>query len=248
MVEKVFVPEELAAYLSECAAFADRLRGDGTDPSGERLLIQAMAPGRLEFGVLYARHPGDDDGEITSIVEKELLTVFGDGERTLAALIDAGERTRLHRTQLFADFTERLTEVPSAGTEVPLVEVGNHIRGATFLDANAHATPDLAVIFHELALALEGFYIGRFDLRCDSVEALAAGRFQVIEVNGVNSEPAHIYDPSNRLAHAYRDLLRHWRRVESIAAANARNGCPIVPAGELFGAIRRHARRRSLAG
>jgi hypothetical protein len=177
-----------------------------------------------------------------------LLSVIGDGDRTLAELIDSGERTRLHRLQLFMDFAERLSEVPDAGMEVPLVEVGNHIRGATFLDANRYATPELGAIFDELAKEMEGFHIGRFDLRCDSVEALAAGVFQVIEVNGVNSEPAHIYDPSNRLLRAYRDLLRHWSLVESIAAVNARNGCPIVPARELFEAIGRHSRRRSLAG
>jgi hypothetical protein len=247
MVAKVSNARELAEYFAACASFAERLRASGRDPSEELILVQAMAHGACEFGVLYARMPGSDGGQITSIVEKELISVTGDGSRTLAQLIDSGERTRLHRIQLHEEYADRLADVPASGTEVVLVEVGNHVRGATFLDANRHATPELARLFDTLVAGMDGFCIGRFDVRCESAQALAAGEFQAVEVNGVNSEPAHIYDPSNRLVAAYRDLLAHWRLVESIAAANAANGCPVTSGRELIAAIRRHARRRSLA-
>lgn len=247
LVERVEDESGLAGYLDAWHAFIRRLRDGGRDPSDERLLLQETAHGEAEFGVLYARIPGAPRGMITSVVEKELLSVTGDGSRSLADLIDAGQRTKLHREQLRAEFSDRLREVPPSGAVIPLVEVGNHVRGATFLDATRHATPELAAIFDRLAGMLAGFYIGRFDVRCESVEALNAGAFQVVEVNGVNSEPAHIYDPSNRLISAYRDLLRHWRLVERIGAANARNGCRVVAARDLLRAIRRHAGRRSAA-
>lgn len=247
MVEKLRNRTALASYFSACRSFADRLSAAGRDPSEELILIQATAPGDLEFGVLYARMPGEK-GRITSIVEKELLSVIGDGTRTLAQLIDAGERTRLHRATLRQEFANRLSDIPPPGAEVGLVDVGNHVRGSTFLDANRHASPELVQVFDDLVSGMDGFCIGRFDLRCRSVEALTAGEFQAVEVNGVNSEPAHIYDPANRLVSAYRDLLRHWRLVQSIAAVNAARGCRVISGRELFAAIRRHARRRSLAG
>jgi hypothetical protein len=247
LVSRIKDEAELDAYLDSCRAFVDRAREQGIDVSSETILLQAEATGRREFGVLYARMPGAAGGSITSVVEKELLQVVGDGEAKLANLIDSGTRTRLHRIHLREEFADRLSTVPRRGEVVPLVEVGNHVRGATFLDAGSLARPELAGVFDQIADRMTGFFIGRFDLRCESVDHLHAGSFQVVEVNGVNSEPAHIYDPSNRLLRAYRDLLHHWKLVHEIARANAAAGCAAPPARELIAAIARHARRRRLA-
>lgn len=247
LVEKASGPEDLSRYLANSRAFARAMRQAGVDPSDERVLLQAVAPGRLEFGVLYVRFPRESGGRITSIVQKDFLSVTGDGSRTIAELISDGERSRLFAPELFARPSIKLDRVPDNGEQVVLEEIGNHSRGTTFLNANHLVSSQLARVFDGLAAGMHGFNIGRFDIRCDSVDALASGEFQVVEVNGVNSEPAHIYDPSNSITSALRDLLKHWRLVNAVATANRLQGCVPPTAAELFTAIGRHARRRKLA-
>ncbi|MDP7061585.1 MAG: ArsC/Spx/MgsR family protein [Planctomycetota bacterium] len=58
-----------------------------------------------------------------------------------------------------------------------------------------------------------------------SVEDLQAGRnIQVLELNGLTGEPAHIYDPQHSVFHAQRVLRQLWRDACNIAAANKKAG------------------------
>lgn len=231
LVEKVSTSGELRGYLSKVAHLGSR-----------RFLVQQYVDLPVEYGVMYARHR-DRAGEITSIVRKEFLSVTGDGRSSMQQLIDAHPRARLHRSTLGRRYASRLAEVPADGASIPLVEIGNHARGATFRDGRGELAPhlrELARRFQELSDLLPGFSIGRYDVRTASAEDLVAGRFSIIEVNGANSEPAHIYDPDNRLLYAYRDLLAHWDRLLAIAEENRRAGCKPAPARVLVGAIRAH--------
>jgi hypothetical protein len=72
---------------------------------------------------------------------------------------------------------------------------------------------------------LNGFFIGRYDIRYASQADLRAGRsFQIIELNGAASEATSIYDARNSLWSAYRTLFRQWELVFAIGAANRRLG------------------------
>ncbi|MCG8474633.1 MAG: hypothetical protein MI784_04035, partial [Cytophagales bacterium] len=52
-----------------------------------------------------------------------------------------------------------------------------------------------------------------------------AGRnIKVLEVNGVNSEAAHIYDKKMRLKDAYRDVWNQQRLVYRLAKRNIAKG------------------------
>lgn len=205
------------------------------------LILQEFAPG-AEFGIFYARHPASDHGHIISITEKRFPRVLGDGQRTIESLILADERAvclerlhcRVHRRRLY--------EIPAAGDAVQLVEVGSHSRGALFLDAANLLTPATEDAFDRVAKGFPGFYFGRFDVRATSVEALRMGRgFKIVELNGVTSEAAHIYDPANSLVAAYRVLFAQWRLAFDIGAANIRRGAvptPITTLLEMLGSTR----------
>ena len=72
---------------------------------------------------------------------------------------------------------------------------------------------------------LDGFFVGRYDIRYSSDDDLRAGRnFQIIELNGAASEATSIYDSRNSLLSAYRTLFRQWELVFQIGAANRRCG------------------------
>jgi hypothetical protein len=97
-----------------------------------------------------------------------------------------------------------------------------------------------------VARRFDGFYFGRFDVRAASAEAFSRGEFTVIELNGVTSEPTHIYDPHVTLIDAYRALFEQWSLAFEIGAANARAGATVTPPRVLvhttFNALLRTAR------
>ncbi len=65
-------------------------------------------------------------------------------------------------------------------------------------------------------------------MRAESEEALLAGRdFKVLELNGLTSEAAHIYDPETSIFEAWRVLGRQWRLAFKIGAANHAAGAEL---------------------
>ena len=128
-----------------------------------------------------------------------------------------------------------------------MTEVGNHCRGALFLDGGHFATPELTRAIDTVSQGYSGFYFGRYDLRVPSEDDFRAGRgFAILELNGVTSEATHIYDPQAGLFAAWRTLFKQWRLAFEIGAENLDRGAPRTPLRELLGLIREHffGRRR----
>ncbi len=215
--------------------------------SGEAraLLLQAYVPYRAEYGVMLLRLPGEKRPRISSLVIKEPLIVTGDGTSTLSELIYQGERTWLHRTMLRDTFESELDYVLPAGEEKLLADIGNHVRGSTFRNGNSLISEKLLDTFEPLFESIPGFHIGRFDVKAEDFYALESGKFSIMEVNGVNSEPAHIYDPDMKIFAAWADLLGHWQYISRISAANLEAGAQPEKASELISALRRHYSLRS---
>jgi membrane protein DedA with SNARE-associated domain len=216
----------------------------------EPILLQEFVPGE-EFGLFYVRPPGAGEGRLFSVTRKLLPEVVGDGRRTLERLI----LTHREHLPMAGFFLERnagdLLRVPAAGERVALGELGTHCRGARFLDGAELATPALASALESIVRALPGFHFGRFDVRAASGAELARGRFTVLELNGVTSEAAHIYDPRFGLLAAWRSLLAQWRLAYAIGEANARAGARVSTLGELRAALldyRALAARRARPG
>jgi hypothetical protein len=93
-----------------------------------------------------------------------------------------------------------------------------------------------------VAHAYPGFFVGRFDVRYETVAELQAGtRFAIVELNGATAESTDIYDPDCTLASAYRTLFRQWAIVFAIGAANRAAGAPVTGAGRLIRLVRAHA-------
>jgi len=208
----------------------------------EPMLLQVYEDLPMELGILYSRHPDEEKGKITSIVVKDLPSVTGDGERTLLQLILANQRTRLSYKVHVKRFADRLNEVIPIGEKEQIVKIGNHMLGTTFKDGNRLISPELETVFDNLAKQIDGFHIGRFDLRTDSMEALLNDDFKVIEVNGVNSEPCHIFEPGRSIFLAWRDLFKQWSRIADISIANHKRGVAYASYLEIQKEIRRHNR------
>ena len=76
---------------------------------------------------------------------------------------------------------------------------------------------------------IKGFYFGRFDLRCNSIEDLKKGKnFSILELNGAGAEPAHIYDPSFSFFKAQLVLANHYRMMYLASKENNKLGAPFM--------------------
>lgn len=204
------------------------------------LLMQECIPGPVEVGVMFVRLPGEERGDVTSVVIKEPLILKGNGKSTFEELVRENPRGSLYLKFFREKFRERWTTVIPENESIELTKVRAHCMGTTFLDGSEYITDDLKDVTNELSRPLKNFCLGRYDLRCESMESLLKGEFKVIELNGVISEPAHIYDPGNTLFRAWRDLLRHWDYIVKISEMQIKRGVKPTPLRELAQAIRSH--------
>lgn len=206
-----------------------------------RLLVQEYVPGE-ELGVFYHRFPGEDRGRIFGITEKRQPVVAGDGRRSLADLILDDRRLRCQRRVFARTLGAGLDRVPGPGEQVVLEERGNHCFGSEFRDGAHLETPALAAAIDEISRGIDGFFFGRYDIRGETMADIRAGRFKVIELNGVSSEATNIYDPRGGLRAAYRTLFRQWELAFRIGAANRARGAQATPALKLLGRLFHHFR------
>lgn len=207
---------------------------DWLSDSADDAIVQEYVAG-LEYGIFYIRRPGEPRGRIFAITDKRFTAVRGDGISTLERLILGDDRAvcmaPVHLRQHFSE----LASVPPVDAMLPLVELGTHCRGATFLDGAAIETPALADAIDRLSRSYAGFWFGRYDIRVPDLAEFQQGRgFKVVELNGATSEATSIYDPKHSLGHAYRVLFEQWRLAFEIGALNHRSGASVATWGELW--------------
>jgi membrane protein DedA with SNARE-associated domain len=189
------------------------------------VLVQKYVPGPLEAGIFYYRFPHEPAGRIFAITEKVFPVVTGDGQHTLEELIYRDARASIVARTYLRRFASQRNRVLETGERVKLVEAGNHCQGAIFLDGGRLYSAEMERQIDKISQSVPGFFVGRYDVRYASEDALRAGRdFQIIELNGVSSEATSIYDPANSLWSAYRTLFRQWEIIFAIAAENRNLG------------------------
>lgn len=210
MVEKIRNTDELIIYLN-------RIKVD--------FLAQEYVNYPVELGVFYYRMPGNEKGNVSSIVVKDMLHVIGNGNKTTRELIQANPRANMQLEMLERDGKIDLDAVPEKNIRVELEPIGNHCKGTTFLNGNMHISANLEIVFDTISKEIEEFYFGRFDLRCKSIADLEKGaHFKILELNGAGAEPGHIYQPGYALLKGYTDICFHLNKLCTISIVNHRRG------------------------
>lgn len=205
--------------------------------------VQRYHAGPCEFGVFWVRTAlalGDAPaGTITGITRKVFAEVRGNGRHTLGRLVLAHPRFRCQAGVFAQRHAARWHDVIGRHETVRLGEAGNHAQGCKFEDGSALTTPELEATINRLALGFAGAQGGeldyaRFDVRTTSEGALRRGEIAVIEINGVTSEPAHLYDPALSIVEAWQILGAHWRHLYRIADARIAAGAKPLGAATVF--------------
>lgn len=188
-------------------------------------LIQTLVDYPIEMSVFYYRMPGMVKGVVSSVVTKQMLSVTGNGYSTLLELIKDYPRALLQLPILKNTFADKLKSIPAKGERIELVPIGNHSKGAMFIDACHVIDGQLSNVFDDISKQIQGFYFGRYDIRCPGIDELKQGRgIQILELNGAGAEPAHIYHPGFSLWKAYGVLFYHFKVLYHISLANKQNG------------------------
>ena len=204
-------------------------------------IIQDFIDYPVELGLLFSKLPNDQNGIISSITMKEFLTVTGDGRSTILELILQSTRSRFQLEVLQHKLGKGISRILNKDEKLLLEPIGNHCKGTKFINVNHLINSQLNEVLNKIATTIDGFYYGRFDMRVSSIEDLYAGKnIKILELNGVSSDPGHIYDPSYRLWKAYRDLMWHWRRVADISIQNQKRGIAPLPLSKVIGIVKQH--------
>ncbi len=188
-------------------------------------IIQSYIDSPIELSIFYTRHPSCNKGRITSVTFKKLLSVTGDGRLRVRDLIKQDNRSFLQCSRLQENRGINFDQVLPRGEELVLVPYGNHVRGAMFLNYNHIIDERLTSVIDAISTQIEGFYYGRFDLRCNSIDELKAGKgISILELNGSGAEPAHIYDPSFSYREAQIVISKHYKMMFDAAMENKKRG------------------------
>ncbi len=230
MVERVMNENELKLYI-------ERAR--------QKFIIQEYINFPVELGILYHRLPGQTTGKVTSVVSKEFLAVNGDGISTIRELMEQSARARFQIERLSKQIN--LKSIPHKGEYILLEPIGNHCRGTRFINSSEIINAQLNQIFDLITKDMNGFYYGRFDLRVSSLDDLKNGRnIRIMEVNGVTSEPAHIYDSNMNLIKSYVSIFQHMKIIFNIASANNANGTSYVNPLTLYRSVSAHFKEKGM--
>lgn len=213
MVKRIFNESDVEEYVDKLPA---------------TFLIQELVDLPVECGVFYTRFPEEENGNVTSLVLKEMLFVTGDGKSTLQELILSKPRAKLQWDVLKEVHSKRITTIIPDSEIVELNRIGNHCLGTKFLNGENYINERLSQTFDAISKKIPGFYFGRFDLRCASIEDLYDGKIKIMELNGCGAEPAHIYQPGFSLWKALGILFTHWRNMFIISVQNHKRGAPYL--------------------
>lgn len=184
-------------------------------------LVQEYLDMPFEAGVFYIKHPSQAKGKVTSIVVKGFLEVEGDGTFTIKELAAKNKRAVLIWEKLKLGLTKNEDYIPEKGEKVVLEHIGNHSRGTAFNDGNHLINQSVTDWAESIALQIPEFYYGRFDVRARSQEDFLEGKtIKIMEVNGANAEPAHIYQEGAPLIKGMKTLLHYWNTLYLISKYN----------------------------
>ena len=184
----------------------------------QTIILQQYIEYPVELGVLFYRD-NDGIGKITSIGLKKFCTITGNGKSTLGKLVVKNPRISVRKKELKSKFSNQWDKILKKGESILIEPIGNHNLGTMFLNGNYRYSTDMLDWINSVASKIPNFDYGRFDLRIKNWDSFKNRTgIKILEINGVNSEPIHIYSPKFGLINAYRELFTHMRIIQRLSS------------------------------
>lgn len=192
--------------------------------SHKAVILQEFCPYTDEWGVYYYRVPGEKNGKIFSVTKKQKPFVIGDGKSKLLDLVLKDHYIGNRFDWIFKECELAPDSIPKLNEKVNLVKKGSHSKGCLFLDGADTLKTGVLNSVTETLDNIDGFFIGRVDVKFDSVEELKAGAFKIVEINGVGGESSNFYDPSIPWYKVYSIMIKQWALIFKIGDMNRKLG------------------------
>lgn len=208
LVKKINNKKELVHYLKKYNSI--------------HLIIQEFISYPNECGILYFKIPGLKKGNISSLTFKKFISVKGDGTSNISELIQNDDRAKKYYSLLKESNESRFNAIPINGKVIQLGDIGNHSKGTEFINANQYISKTLTKTFDKINAQIDGWNYGRIDIKYNSFKELENGKaFKILEINGLISEPTHIYDASKgSYLNSLKEICKHWNIIYKISTCN----------------------------
>lgn len=185
------------------------------DFSGESVIVQEFISKNEEYGVFIQKDPTSQRIKVTSITQKIPLQVIGNGHNSVLELALNHPRAKRYLAEINPDHLEL---VPAPGKLLQLSIKGNHCKGSAFVDRSYWICPEITEAFQEICGNVEDFYYGRLDVKVNKSKDLKnADEIIILEVNGANSEPIHIYSHGKTYLSSILEIARYFQQMATIA-------------------------------
>nr|WP_170857081.1 hypothetical protein [Algoriphagus locisalis] len=203
-VRLIYHPNELEFYLKE-------------QPK-DSYLIQDFIEKAQEYGVFFFKHPVSGELKIPSLTRKISLQIVGDGVSSLSELIQNHPRASRYQHLIRVADPD---SIPFLGQLVKLSEMGNHCKGAVFLDYSEYISPEMISAFEKVFETVKGINYGRLDVKVDDLIDLSdPDKLIILEVNGANAEPIHMYSPEKNYRAGLRTISSYFRTMARMSKLN----------------------------
>lgn len=189
--------EELDIYLNE-------------HPS-EAYLVQEFIKKSQEYGVFFLKNPVTGEFSIPSLTRKISLQVIGDGVSSISELIQNHPRASRYQNLIQSS---NPTSIPMLDEVVKLSPMGNHCKGAVFLDYSAYISSEMVAAFERIFESVGGINYGRLDVKVDELSDLCdPEKIIILEVNGANAEPIHMYSPEKNYQEGLKTINSYFQKM-----------------------------------
>jgi len=104
------------------------------------------------------------------------------------------------------------------GQTLVIEPIGSHNLGTKFCDARKRINEDIYKWLDRLLSCLPLFDYGRIDMKIESWDSFKFNRgIKILEINGVNAEPIHIYDSEQSIGQAYQSIFYHMKVIFNLS-------------------------------
>lgn len=188
------------------------------DQPREDYLIQEFIEKSQEYGVFFVKNPVTGEFSIPSLTKKISLQVIGDGVSTISELIQNHPRASRYQSLIHLQDPDF---IPSRNEIFKLSPMGNHCKGAVFLDYSTHLSVEMTTAFVRIFEPVEGINYGRLDVKVDDMKELSdPEKVIILEVNGANAEPIQMYSPEKNYREGLKTLNTYFQYMANMAELN----------------------------
>lgn len=184
----------------------------------EAVILQDFVSKKEEYGIFILKDPKTGKVKIPSITQKIPLQVMGNGLDSVEKLVQKHPRAKRYIQEIPKDL---MSFVPDPNRIFNLSIKGNHCKGAVFVDRSELITPEVISSFTKICQPFQDFFYGRLDIKVNScLELSDPNLVSILEVNGANAEPIHIYSSGISYFRSLGILSNFFSQMAQIARFN----------------------------